>query len=192
MKKMVLACGLLMAASLSLGSHRASAQSAACDLPAQAGHRKTQDINYINKWWAKVDATFLKILATNCPLNDLDWYYGGVGAMNIGDIGSAFERFSHVSHHEPSEVAMLKPRFGKVNIEVQKGLVLARTAGPSLASEGVAALEWGKQKIVLKGGINGYLPVGTYSIGNATFDVKSGSTTAVTYNPKLGFNIQGP
>lgn len=129
---------------------------------------------------AGVIRTFEQMLDSNkkdkCELKPEDYKVAGGSARSTGDIARAIAWLN--SGGASADVADLKSRFGQVEIKEKAG-DLAKDGGVPFAPDERAALDAATSTVKSSGKFTGYLPVGKYTLGTKTFEVKSSGVTKV-------------
>lgn len=151
--------------------------------------RRTMASSHAAHRWADVDAKYRALVNTTCALSIPDHGLAANAALQLGDIRSAFERYERMNGASQL-YPELRPRFGRVTIEGPKPTTLARTGGPPPGDAGANALRFAREQLDAKGGFDGWLPLGTYEVGTARFEVKADGQIKAVYNAKIGWSLR--
>lgn len=111
-----------------------------------------------------------------CEVKAGDYTLAAGAARGTGDIASAIAWLA--AGGASSEVADLKARFGQVAIKEKAG-DLVKDGGMPFPPDERAAIEAAASAVKATGKFSGYLPVGKYTLGSKTFEVKNTGVTKV-------------
>lgn len=128
---------------------------------------------------AGVDRAYRELVKLGCPIAAVDHTTGGTASRSLGDIASARARLRAAG--DTSGVADLDRRFSSVVIAKRgkKERALALTSAMPFEPDARAAIERAQKEVTDTGAFNGYLPLGSYTVGSKSFEVKAGGQVSV-------------
>ena len=129
--------------------------------------------------WTGVDRTYKKLLKLKkVTIRPESHVLGGTAAKTAGDIGAAMTRFKAAGNAGSSELTWLKGAFGQVKIKKHKGDTLTPASMPFDPVKR-RVIDAAAKRIKAKGKYKGWLTVGPYTLGDASFTVAANKTTKV-------------
>ena len=118
----------------------------------------------------------LTLADQKCAITADDYRLAAISARAVGDIGNAILWFE--AGADTVNAGDLKARFGQVAIKEKAGDLVKDGGLPFLPDER-ASLESGTAAVKASGKFTGYLPIGKYTLGGKSFEVKVSVVTKV-------------
>jgi hypothetical protein len=152
------------------------AEAALCDLATQqyADAQRAAMIQAIdNSWWANADTHYLNMVGTGCTPMLNDHNNGAWAILNLGDVATAIARYNLAGSAHKIEELEYWYREVDLDFRTTNKRTLSRSGDP-LSPVGNAVFLRAKNGVETAGKYHGYLPEGTYSIGNVGFQIELG------------------
>jgi hypothetical protein len=126
--------------------------------------------------WAGVERTYRAIEALQVPMTFQDHVNGAHAARALGDVGSARARLKLASEMQEDREILdwlwdIDSNYGQVAIHVDPGTVDLRPEAMPFEPDRAAAVAFAQQEVA-RGAFEGFLPGGTYYVGEVDLDVR--------------------
>lgn len=133
--------------------------------------------------WSGVERAYLGIVELGLEPSREQHLLGADSARDRGDVLNMIVRYEEALAVEPSDEVIARrdaalAAFGKVKLTAPPGTAFS-VAEPPFLPDRVAAVDFAASTLARDGHFDGFLPVGSYTLGDTTFDVAAHSEAIV-------------